>query len=68
MDTSLIPDLLILGWGLFNLFLLLVEKHSAGSKNEKKPEWHFLLWIGRLAAYNGNLHLQVYVILTDKKF
>ena len=36
MDTSLIPDLLILGWGLFNLFLLLVEKHSAGSKNEAR--------------------------------
>ena len=68
MDTSLFPDLLILGWRLFNLFSLLVEKHSAGSKKEEKPEWHFLLWIGRLAAYNDNLHLQVYVILTDKKF
>ena len=38
MDTRLIPDLLMLGWGLFNRFLLLVEKHSAGSKKEEKPE------------------------------
>ena len=38
MDTSLIPDLLILGWGLFNLFLLLVEKQGAVSKKEEKPE------------------------------